>query len=290
MVFVTGVLWGTIGLFSTILSHLGMDSSAVAFYRLVSASLLLIPVLLIKGKGLSLFRISKRGLISCVLVGFISQAFYNLFYMRAIELGGMAVAAVLLYTSPIFVAIMSVLFFKEPLTRNKIIAILVNIAGCVLTVTGGNFSEIKITGMALLMGVAAGFTYGTLPVFSRFGADDENPFTSSFYGLALGAFLLFFLVPPSNGIGTAWTWQIVLTLIGFGIVPSALAYIIYFAGLSKIEETSVVPVLASVETVAASIIGAIVFGQSLSPGKVAGIALVVISIFIMNLKPAASKK
>ncbi len=290
MVFVTGVLWGTIGLFSTILSHLGMDSSAVAFYRLVSASLLLIPVLLIKGKGLSLFRISKRGLISCVLIGFISQAFYNLFYMRAIELGGMAVAAVLLYTSPIFVAIMSVLFFKEPLTRNKIIAILVNIAGCVLTVTGGNFSEIKITGMALLMGVAAGFTYGTLPVFSRFGADDENPFTSSFYGLALGAFLLFFLVPPSNGIGTAWTWQIVLTLIGFGIVPSALAYIIYFAGLSKIEETSVVPVLASVETVAASIIGAIVFGQSLSPGKVAGIALVVISIFIMNLKPAASKK
>ena len=290
MVFVTGVLWGTIGLFSTILSHLGMDSSAVALYRLVSASLLLIPVLLIKGKGLSLFRISKRGLVSCVLVGFISQAFYNLFYMKAIELGGMAVAAVLLYTSPIFVAIMSVLFFKEPLTRNKIIAILVNIAGCVLTVTGGNFSEIKITGMALLMGVAAGFTYGTLPVFSRFGADDENPFTSSFYGLALGAFLLFFLVPPSNGIGTAWTWQIVLTLIGFGIVPSALAYIIYFGGLSKIEETSVVPVLASVETVAASIIGAIVFGQSLSPGKVAGIALVVISILIMNLKPAASKK
>lgn len=289
MVFVTGVLWGTIGLFSTILSRLGMDSSAVALYRLVSASLLLIPVLLIKGRGLSLFRISKRGLISCALVGFISQAFYNLCYMKAIELGGMAVAAVLLYTSPIFVAIMSVIFFREPLTRNKIIAILVNIAGCVLTVTGGNFSEIKITGMALLMGVAAGFTYGTLPVFSRFGADDENPFTSSFYGLALGAVLLFFLVPPSNGIGTAWTWQIVLTLIGFGIVPSALAYIIYFGGLSKIKETSVVPVLASVETVAASIIGAVVFGQSLSPGKVAGIALVVISILIMNLKPASSK-
>jgi drug/metabolite transporter (DMT)-like permease len=79
MVFVTGLLWGTIGMFSTILSKLGMDSSAVAFYRLLSASVLLIPVLLVKGKGLSLFRLTKRGLISCVLIGFISQAFYNLF-------------------------------------------------------------------------------------------------------------------------------------------------------------------------------------------------------------------
>lgn len=45
MVFATGVLWGTIGLFSTILSRLGMDSSGVAFYRLLAASILLVPVL-----------------------------------------------------------------------------------------------------------------------------------------------------------------------------------------------------------------------------------------------------
>lgn len=87
MVFITGMLWGTIGLFSTLLSKLGMDSSAVAFYRLLSASILLVPVLIVKGKGTSLFMISKKGLISCALIGFISQAFYNLCYMKAIELG-----------------------------------------------------------------------------------------------------------------------------------------------------------------------------------------------------------
>lgn len=284
MVFITGMLWGTIGLFSTLLSKLGMDSSAVAFFRLLSASILLIPVLIVKGRGASLFRISRKGLISCALIGFISQAFYNLCYMKAIELGGMATAAVLLYTSPVFVAIMSRLLFKEELGINKLAAIAINIAGCILTVTGGDLSSVKLSGFALLMGVLAGFTYGTLPIFSRFGADDEEPYTSSFYGLAFGALLLFFLVRPYNGMGTEWNLQIVLVLIGFGIVPSALAYIIYFGGLSKIKETSVVPVLASVETVAASIIGLVVFGQSLSPGKVAGIALVVCSILIMNLK------
>ena len=284
MVFIAGMLWGTIGLFSTLLSKLGMDSSAVAFFRLLAASILIVPTLIVKGKG---FSISKKGLISCALIGFISQAFYNLCYMKAIEMGGMATAAVLLYTSPVFVAIMSRVLFKEPLGRNKLAAIAINIAGCVLTVTGGDFSAVKLTGFALLMGVLAGFTYGTMPIFSRFGADNEDPYTSAFYGLALGALLLFFIVRPHNGMGTEWHWQIVLVLIGFGIVPSALGYIVYFGGLSKVKETSVVPVLASIETVAASVIGLVVFGQSLSLGKMAGIALVVCSIIIMNLKKKA---
>lgn len=284
MVLLTGTLWGTIGLFATILNNLGMEPFPVAFYRLLFASGLLVPVLIVQGRGFSLFRISRRGLISSALVGVISQAVYNLCYMNAIEQGGMATASVLLYTSPIFVALMSRVFFKEPLGRNVIIAIAVNIVGCILTVTGGNFAEISLSTFGILMGVAAGFTYGTLPVFSRFGADEENPYTSSFYGLAFGALALFFMVRPWRPEVTGISdYRMVLALIGFGIVPSALAYIIYYNGLSKIKETSIVPILASVETISASIIGLVVFGQTLSFVKVVGIALVFGSIIIINL-------
>ena len=292
MVLAAGTLWGTIGLFATILNNRGMEPFPLAFYRLLFASILLIPVMLVQGKGLSLFRISKSGLISCFLVGLVSQAIYNLCYMNAIEQGGMATASVLLYTAPVFVAIMSRVFFKEPLTKNVIIAIFVNICGCVLTVTGGNFTEVNLSVFGIVMGVAAGFTYGTLPVLSRLGADDEDPYTSSFYGLAFGAVALFFMVRPWRPEVTGITdYRMVLALIGFGIIPSALAYIIYFGGLGKIKETSIVPILASVETVAASIIGLIVFHQMLSPVKILGIALVFGSIVIMNLgKSTASEQ
>lgn len=284
MVLLTGTLWGTIGLFATILNNLGMEPFPVAFYRLLFASGLLIPVLIVQGRGFSLFRISRRGLISSALVGVISQAVYNLCYMNAIEQGGMATASVLLYTSPIFVALMSRVFFKEPLGRNVIIAIAVNILGCILTVTGGNFAEISLSTFGILMGVAAGFTYGTLPVFSRFGADEENPYTSSFYGLAFGALALFFMVRPWRPEVTGISdYRMVLALIGFGIIPSALAYIIYYNGLGKIKETSIVPILASVETISASVIGLVVFGQTLSLAKIIGIALVFGSIIIINL-------
>lgn len=284
MVLAAGSLWGTIGLFATLLSNMGMSAGPVAFFRVLSASIMLALILLVKGRGVSLFRVSRRGLISCMLVGFISQALYNVCYMNTIEQGGMATAAVFLYTSPVYVALISRVFFHEPLTRNKIIAIIINIAGCILTVTGGDFSDMKISGFGIIMGIMAGFTYALLPILSRTGADDEDPFSAAFYGQAFGALLLFFLIRPYNGIGTAFTLPMLLVFIGFGIVPSAMGYIVYYAGLSRITETSIVPVLASVETVVAALIGLIVFGQALSITKIVGIALVLISIAIMNRK------
>ena len=286
MVAAAGALWGTIGLFATLLDQLGMGPAAVAFYRLLAASLLLIPVLLVKGRGLRLFRISRRGLLSCLLIGFISQALYNLCYMQAIRQGGMATAAVLLYTAPVFVALMSRLFFREPLGPRKWLAIAVNILGCLLTATGGDLSQLSLRSGGLLMGVLAGFTYGTMPVFSRIGADKEDPFTSTFYGLLPGALLLGVLVRPwRDAAATVFTPRLFLVLLGFGVVPSALAYVIYFGGLNRVRETSRVPVLCSVESIAAALIGAAVFGQSLSPVKAAGVALVFFSIVIMNLQP-----
>lgn len=283
MVLTAGALWGTIGFFATLLSNLGLGAAPVAFFRLLSASIMLALILLVKGKGIRLFKISRRGLISCMLVGFVSQAFYNVCYMNAIEQGGMATAAVFLYTSPIYVALISRILFKEALTKNKILAILINIVGCIITVTGGDFSTMKLSIFGLIMGILAGFTYALLPILSRTGADKEDPFTSAFYGQAFGALLLFFLIRPYNGIGAEFSLQMLLVLIGFGIVPSAMGYIVYYVGIGKVIETSRIPVLASVETVVAAVVGLVVFGQGLSLMKVIGIALVLCSIAVMNM-------
>ena len=282
LILAAGALWGTIGFFATILANLGMKAGPVAFFRVLSSPVILALALLIKGKGISLFRISRRGLFSCMLIGVVSQAFYNVCYMNTIEQNGMATAAVFLYTSPVYVALLSRLLFREPLTGNKILAIVMNIVGCVLTVTGGVFSEMRISAFGLVMGLLAGFTYALLPILSRTGASEENPYTAAFYGQLFGALMLFFLIRPYQNPGTEFTWQIILVLIGFGLIPSALAYIVYYGGMSRITETSKVPVIASVETVVAAVIGLVAFGQTLGAVKILGIALVLCSIAVMN--------
>lgn len=284
-----GALWGSTGFFATHLSRLGMNPASVAFFRVLFSSVMLTVILLVKGKGFALFRISRRGLLSCVLIGFISQAFYNVSYMNAIEQNGMATAAIFLYTSPIYVAVLSRIFFRESLTGNKILAILINIAGCILTVTGGAVSEMRLSVFGLLMGLLAGFTYALLPILSRTGAADENPYTAAFFGQLFGSVLLFFLVRPYQNTGATFSWQILFLLIGFGIIPSAIAYTAYYGGLSRITETTKAPVLASLETVVAAGIGLLAFGQNLSPAKILGIILVLCSIAVMNSNKHAAK-
>lgn len=284
LVLIAGSLWGTIGYFATLLSDLRMRADSVAFFRLLSASIMLSLVLIVKGRGLKLFRITKRGFISCVLIGFISQAVYNISYMYAIEQGGMASAAVFLYTSPIYVALLSKFFFGEALTKRKFAAIAINISGCLLAVTDGSFSEISISKLGIVAGIVAGFTYALLPILSRLGANDEDPFTAAFYGQAFGVIFLFFIVRPFNGTGISFDLNVMLILAAFGIIPSTVGYVSYCSGISKIKDTSIIPVLASVETVVAALIGLAAFNQSIGLVKSVGIGLVLLSIAIINSK------
>ena len=70
--------------------------------------------------------------------------------------------------------------------------------------------------------------------------------------------------------------------LGLALVPTALAYISYFTGVSHIKETSKVPVLASVEIIVASLIGFMFLGESIGIVNRVGIVLVLVSILIMS--------
>ena len=77
-----------------------------------------------------------------------------------------------------------------------------------------------------------------------------------------------------------------LLLAGFlyGLIPTALTYLLYFTGLQKIRETGRVPVIASVETVVATLVGIVFFGETVGLANWLGIALVLCSILLLNSK------
>ncbi|MBO4327614.1 MAG: DMT family transporter [Clostridia bacterium] len=76
----------------------------------------------------------------------------------------------------------------------------------------------------------------------------------------------------------------------FGLIATALAYGFYFSGLSKISQAGKVPVIASVEVVVATVIGALAFTERMTAVRVLGIALVLFSIVLFNMKAEDNKK
>lgn len=282
MVLMAGITWGSIGLFVHILSMQGAYSSTIAFLRLFSGCLLLVSVIFFVSKG-SLFHIDRKALLICMVLGVFCQGIFNFSYNESIASVGIATAAVMLYTSPIFVFIMSRIFYKEKIGKLKLAALAINIAGCALTVTSGDFTAIHFSVYGVFTGIMAGFLYASMTIISKTAIKECHPLTIMFYSFMFGSIFLAIISHPWINITEIADSHFLLSAIGYGLFATVCPYCFYLKGLSMDIETSKVPVIASIETVVAAIIGIMVFHEASCLFKLTGIALVILSIALMNL-------
>ena len=282
LIMLSGILWGTIGLFVKVLDAKGSTSEYTTFMRMTFAFLLLLVITLVK-EGTASFRVGKRTLLSCALLGFVSMSFNNLCYTNAVSRLGMSLAAAILYMAPIFTSMQSKLLFHERIGRNKLIALAFNVLGCVLAATGGRLSLEGVSVIGLLFGVGAAFAYSTQNIFGRLATDEASPFVVATYNFFFAAVFTLAVARPFSAMSDPFNPQILMWGLLFGLIPT-IAYLLYFAGIQGLTETSKVPVFCSLELVVATILGGILFNENLPPASLAGTAMILISIMLMNRK------
>lgn len=128
-----GILWGCMGLFVRPLDRKGLSSWDIVFLRAVLTTVIMFVVLLVKDRRL--FRIRLKDLWCFAGTGLLSIVFFNLCYFKEITLTSLSVAAILLYTAPAWVMLLSAVIFRERLTRWKMLALALSFAGLIF-VTG----------------------------------------------------------------------------------------------------------------------------------------------------------
>ena len=194
----------------------------------------------------------------------------------------MSTASVLLYTSPVFGVMLGRVLYREDVTPNKLVAIVFNIVGCVLAVTNGDLSGFHFSVWGVTSGVIAGLCGASLAVFSRIATKTVHPLAVTFWGFVFGGAVMAAIAAPWPEVAAAMSPQLLLLFLGFGLIPTAVAYILYMQGLSMGLETSKVPVVMSFETVVTVLVGIGVYAEPAGAIKVLGIVLVLASILIMN--------
>ena len=282
LVFFAGVLWGTIGLFVKQLQRCGASPMETAFLRVFFAFLMMLALCVFHSGWRSL-KTDKRTTGVCILLGVVCHGVYNIFYSFAVTMAGVSVSAVLLNIAPVFTLLCSGLCFGERITKRKLIAIAVNILGCVLTVTNGKLNTASFSLPGILCGVGAGLCYAMTAVIGRFAADRTNPYVMSMYSYLSAAILLFVWMQPWAQTHTISENALIWSSL-YALIPTAIAYILYYKGLQKIRESSKVPVIASVETVVAALVGILLYHERLGVIGSVGVLLVLFSILLMNKK------
>ena len=207
LIFITGCLWGSIGLFIRLMSDAGASAALISFLR-VAFAFVIMAIVTVLHSGFSAFRVSRKVLLFSAALGLVCHGVYNVFYSWAVNLSGVTISAVLLNIAPVFTAAISALCFHEKITRHKCLALAVNVIGCVLAATGGQFGSTLFSMTGILCGLAAGLCYALTAIFGRLAGDNSDPFVVSTYSYLFAAvFLGIFLKPlaqPSMSPPRSW--------------------------------------------------------------------------------------
>ena len=282
-VLAAGTLWGIMGIFVRTLASYGFTSVQIASMRIVFGALLFLLITAVFRPAQLKIQMRDTGLF--LGMGLLSLLLFTVCYFTTISMASLSAAAILLYTSPIWVMLMSLVCFQESLTRRKVLCAAMAFGGCVLVSGIGSGSHFSPTVIAT--GLLSAVGYGLYSIFGTFALRKYPPLTVTTYAFLFGAAGALFLCNPASTVRVvceaAHPAALVLLLIVTAFVTAVLPYLLYTVGLSHMR-ASTAAIMASIEPVVATAAGAAVFHETLTLPALLGIALVLAAIVVLNAR------
>ena len=276
-----GFCWGFMGFFTRNLTQYGIDSNGAIIVRCGIAAVCFGLLILFTDPGR--FKIKPKDLWCFLGTGLLSLLFFTFCYFHAINMMSLSAAAILLYTAPAIVMLLSAVLFREKITWIKAAAVVLAFAGCCLV--SGLGSGTRISAAGLLFGLGSGLGYALYTIFSRFALQKGYSSTTiNFYSCLFAAAGAALIWHPAGLIGSmttsvsAFGW-----CLATGVLSCFVPYLLYTFSLTGLENGRA-SVLASVEPVVASMVGVIVYHERLTVPSIIGVCLVLAAILLLNVK------
>ena len=192
---------------------------------------------------------------------------------EALDAGGVGLAAILLYTAPVYVAIASHLLFGDRLDRRRVALIVATLAGVALVAIGAGGSVAR-PAAAVVWGLIAGLTYSSYYLVGRLLGPAFGPAATYAIAFPLGAVALAPRAEP--GVVGGRTWALIVLI---AVVSTYLAYLCFATGLRRVDPTRA-SIVATLEPVVATALGASLYDERLGSVTLIGGAIIVVSAAI----------
>ena len=271
--------WASSGVFiNFIMTGSEVSALALAFWRdLFTFGLLAVGLALWRPAWL---RVDRRDLKWLAGLGGIGLGTFHVLWNLNVMLNGVAVATVQQAAMPVTVAAAAWLLWREPFTWHKVVAIILTFAGAVLVSGPEALGEMRLTGPALLVGMATPVTYAAYSLFGKPLAARYSPLTILTYGFGFAVLLLlpfqFFTQQPWPVPRQSWLWFAALLALGT-IIP----FTSYTFALSRLP-ASVAGILAMTEIPFAAVYAYLLLGERFTSTHFFGAILVVLGVLLLS--------
>ncbi|GAB4248013.1 EamA family transporter [Deferrisoma sp.] len=279
------VLWASSGVAGKALFRDGVEPLALVQMRATLGAVVGFLALGLRGAPLRLPRAEWPWV---ALLGGGALAFVQVTYFYAISRIEVAAAILLQYLAPALIAAVAVGTGAERATRAKLAALVLALGGAYLVVGGGGIHLSRMDGLGVAAGLASAVCFAAYSLLGQRVMARVPPWTALVYALAFAAVTLHLLYPPFHYLRAGYSpgqWGLIAYVALMGtLVPFGL----YFVGIERVRATRA-SIVALLEPVSAAAIAFAVLGEALGAGRLAGGALVLAAVAVLNLEREAGR-
>lgn len=284
-VVVSAACFGTLGVLTGLAYREGAQPLPLLAWRFAIVSVLMAAYQLVRGPKVLFAGVRDLGRYAALsLTGYGAASICFFFALRE---ASASVVAVLLYTYPAMVAVLSAVFFRERFTLNRAIAILLTFAGCALVV--GLFAEVPAASTAgVLLGLGAALGYSVFNLLSYRWLPGRSRLVLQTYTFGLSAIAIAALTIVTGGSlsPVAWTpalWGYLALIV---VIPTFVAVTLYLNGIRNLG-ASQAAIVSTTEPLFTIVIAWIVLGDRLTPMQFVGALLVVAGVIAAEWKQSS---
>ena len=273
---ITAVMWGIMGMFVRDLSQYRFTNLEISFFRCALAGGAYFVVLTFTNP--SALKIDFKGVIICLLYGAVAYSISFVSYSVAVSKIPVGVATVLMFMSPIWVAILGRFMFREKLKKSKLVTIFICLIGAVLVADFVGSGEVRLNGIGILAGIINGVGVALQILLPKYFAKDYERDTLLVYGFLGAALVLLFGIDfraISSHMGSTPLIPLIWNLFGIGILCTMVANVACVKSTQYVEATTT-SILSALEVVVGTLVGFVVFHEHLTWLQMLGAVIIVI--------------
>ena len=276
------VFWGVSATVAKFLFTQNISPIVLVQMRMTVSCFVIVVAFLLYDR--SVFRIAIKDLPRFAILGIVGIAGSNFTYYYIIHATNVATGILIQYMAPLIVLGYAVLTRDEEINFVKFLAAIVSLAGCYLAVSGERISFHNLSEFGIAMCVASPVVWAINNIVLRQILNSYRVWTVTIYAFIFGTLFWFFLIPPWKIIEVDYplkTWEIFFAV---GMISVLIPHSLYFIGAQHLTASRAI-ITATFEPVVA--IGSAFFflGELLTPVQIAGAAIVISAIVILQYKP-----
>ena len=260
----------------------GLSAPSMLFFRYVIAVAALAGIAALI--GLDLAHAWRRGVWRVTLLGATLGTAQTLFFWQSLKYLDTSIAVLLFYTYPALTLALDRIWFKQPIRPIAVLCIAIILCGAGLITAPGLEAGI-IDARGLCWALPSPIVYAAYLAINARLLRGHPPLVGAL-GLFLGMAATLSLTVAATGLDLPSSSAGWLLLVFIALGPGALTMTLFSYSVPRLGAPSFA-VLANVELVTVVLIGTLVLGEVVTPGRAIGGALIVAGILAHSLSRRA---